>query len=123
MPTNDEVSIAEMRGTLSGILALIQITRSNISNPEMVERFIADREKTILKLQAEVNNLRASLDDGPSMIVTLQAQARKLKQRILLVQRKADIERLQKLAAQCANLEAEGVVAAIEEDVESEVTA
>jgi len=111
--------IKELEGTVSAIENQIRVIRSNLQNPEVVERMIADRQATIATLQKQVEQLRVSLLEGPQQIENLQSALRearaalqsakdaappseteKQKQKIdkkieKLLQLKAELERLQ----------------------------
>lgn len=92
--------IDELETTIKGLKNLIRVTQSNLENPNFVARSIADREKTIEKLQREINQMRDTVSRGPDIIHDAKTRIIQLRKAVVLLQHSKQIEQLKKLKGQ-----------------------
>lgn len=95
-----QVDIADLENMIQGYLNLIRTTRSNIENPAFVERQLASYQAVIDKHVKLRDELIATRDNAEQIIIDAKQRVRELKQQLLRLKRKRDIERLLALQAQ-----------------------
>ena len=113
---SDEIKAVD--GRINAYKNQIQVTRTNLTNTEFVERSIKKLEDSIAVMQKQVEALRASIENGPAIIDECKAQIQHLVKKRKLLLHKRDIDKMIELQAQLNRLQEAHGEAVIKEAME-----
>jgi hypothetical protein len=102
---SDRAKIADIDAMISALRNVVKTTRTNLSQSDLVQRWVYERRQTIAKLEREIADLLASQLDGPSLIERSNARILALAQERKMIIHKHKIERLIALQSAMGKLE------------------